>query len=155
MDKALVFGTKDGQVQILPGPYVMVAAHRHMDNFAIWVVALALKRRGSYNSPATRNRARDHLIAAAVYSQILYQLSYSRLATKYKTVLARHAWLHALGSKSFLHQKNNLTTGGGCDLYRKSDFPAYTIPEGAANDRYALAPIYHWPHGITVSTLDS
>ena len=31
-------------------------------------------------SPATRNRARDHLIAAAVYSQMLYQLSYSRLA---------------------------------------------------------------------------
>jgi hypothetical protein len=31
------------------------------------------------NVPATRNRTRDHLIAAAVYSQMLYQLSYSRL----------------------------------------------------------------------------
>ena len=30
-------------------------------------------------SPATRNRTRDHLIAAAFYSQMLYQLSYSRL----------------------------------------------------------------------------
>ena len=29
-------------------------------------------------SPATRNRARDHLIAAVIYSQMLYQLSYSR-----------------------------------------------------------------------------
>ena len=31
-------------------------------------------------SPATRNRTRDHLITACVYSQMLYQLSYSRLA---------------------------------------------------------------------------
>ena len=30
-------------------------------------------------SPATRNRTRDHLIAASFYSQMLYQLSYSRL----------------------------------------------------------------------------
>ena len=30
--------------------------------------------------PATRNRTRDHLIAASFYSQRLYQLSYSRLA---------------------------------------------------------------------------
>ena len=29
--------------------------------------------------PATRNRTRDHLIAAEVYNQILYQLSYSRI----------------------------------------------------------------------------
>ena len=29
-------------------------------------------------SPATRNRTRDHLMAACVYSQMLYQLSYSR-----------------------------------------------------------------------------
>ena len=29
-------------------------------------------------NPATRNRTRDHLIAAALYSQMLYQLSYSR-----------------------------------------------------------------------------
>ena len=30
-------------------------------------------------SPATRNRTRDHLISATLYSQMLYQLSYSRL----------------------------------------------------------------------------
>ena len=30
-------------------------------------------------SPATRNRTRDHLIAAEIYSQMIYQLSYSRL----------------------------------------------------------------------------
>ena len=29
-------------------------------------------------SPATRNRTRDHLIAARLYSQMLCQLSYSR-----------------------------------------------------------------------------
>ena len=32
----------------------------------------------SNKNPATRNRTRDHLIAAALYSQMLYQLSYSR-----------------------------------------------------------------------------
>ena len=36
-----------------------------------------LTRAGRIN-PATRNRTRDHLIAAAIYSQMLYQLSYSR-----------------------------------------------------------------------------
>ena len=51
--------------------------------------------------------------------------------------------------------KNGLTNGRGCGLYRKSDFPASTIPEGAANDRYAFAPLYHWSLGITVSTLHS
>lgn len=34
---------------------------------------------GLGESPATRNRTRDHLIAAKFYSQMLYQLSYSRL----------------------------------------------------------------------------
>ena len=29
--------------------------------------------------PATRNRTRDDLMAANLYSQMLYQLSYSRL----------------------------------------------------------------------------
>ena len=37
------------------------------------------KRRQAKANPATRNRTRDHLIAAGVYSQMLYQLSYSRL----------------------------------------------------------------------------
>ena len=38
---------------------------------------VALTMRNS-KSPATRNRTRDHLIAAVIYSQMLYQLSYSR-----------------------------------------------------------------------------
>ena len=29
-------------------------------------------------NPATQNRTRDHLIAVALYKQMLYQLSYSR-----------------------------------------------------------------------------
>ena len=33
----------------------------------------------TFASPATRNRTRDHLIAAKLYSQMLCQLSYSRL----------------------------------------------------------------------------
>ena len=32
-------------------------------------------------NPVTRNRTRDHLIAALIYSQMLCQLSYDRLAT--------------------------------------------------------------------------
>lgn len=32
----------------------------------------------SKENPATRNRTRDHLITAEIYSQMLYQLSYSR-----------------------------------------------------------------------------
>ena len=32
-----------------------------------------------FASVATQNRTRDHLIAADFYSQMLYQLSYSRL----------------------------------------------------------------------------
>ena len=31
-------------------------------------------------NPATRNPTRDHLMSATIYSQMLYQLSYSRLA---------------------------------------------------------------------------
>ena len=31
----------------------------------------------SKGNPAIRNRTRDHLIAAGLYSQMLYQLSYS------------------------------------------------------------------------------
>ena len=39
-------------------------------------------KRGVRGSPATRNRARDHLIAACVYSQMLCQLSYGRSASR-------------------------------------------------------------------------
>jgi hypothetical protein len=37
-----------------------------------------IPRKKESESPATRNRTRDHLIAAVIYSQMLYQLSYSR-----------------------------------------------------------------------------
>ena len=35
--------------------------------------------RSEQSHPATRNRTRDHLMPARLYSQMLYQLSYSRL----------------------------------------------------------------------------
>ena len=38
-----------------------------------------------HKNPATRNRTRDHLIAAAFYSQMLYQLSYSRCVRRSHT----------------------------------------------------------------------
>ena len=38
----------------------------------------AHQHRMHIDNPATRNRTRDHLIAAGFYSQMLYQLSYSR-----------------------------------------------------------------------------
>ena len=46
----------------------------------LWRSAPNLPRRWSASMchPATRNRTRDHLIPASVYSQMLYQLSYSR-----------------------------------------------------------------------------
>ena len=50
-----------------------------------WVLAVGrgdmASRRGT-KSPATRNRTRDHLIAARLYSQMLYQLSYRRLVER-------------------------------------------------------------------------
>ena len=58
-----------------------------------------------FKYPATRNRTRDHLIAAGVYNQMLYQLSYSRccLACRHSVFVqlvvlsAQHwhmAWTH-------------------------------------------------------------
>ena len=41
-------------------------------------------------SPATRNRTRDHLIAATLYSQMLYQLSYSRICLQTYTGASLH-----------------------------------------------------------------
>ena len=45
-------------------------------------------------SPATRNRTRDHLIAAANYSQMLYQLSYSRLDLAFRRciLMLNYVW---------------------------------------------------------------
>ena len=53
--------------------------------------------------PATRNRTRDDLMAANLYNQMLYQLSYSRLAwcpnahplnRKAHELLLIHIWSH-------------------------------------------------------------
>ena len=41
---------------------------------------------------ATQNRARDHLIAAGFYSQILYPLSYSRLGASDRNVQFEGIW---------------------------------------------------------------
>ena len=48
-------------------------------------------------NPATRNRTRDHLIAATLYSQMLYQLSYSRICLQTYTGASV-----ALGSHRYL-----------------------------------------------------
>ena len=50
-------------------------------------------------NPATRNRTRDHLIAAAFYSQMLYQLSYSRVECARKV---RRNWMQFCGMGSEL-----------------------------------------------------
>ena len=48
----------------------------------------------SKGNPATRNRTRDHLIAAWLYSQMLYQLSYSRIGRQLT------AWSEQFGGES-------------------------------------------------------
>jgi hypothetical protein len=94
---------------------------------------------------------------------MLYQLSYSRLAIQYKTVLAlarldtcpRTEVLPAPSIVGAAKRGASLTNGWGCGLYHKLEFAAYTIPEGAAKERYVFATLYHWLHGVTVITLDS
>ena len=56
--------------------------------------------------PATRNRTRDHLIAAEIYSQMLYQLSYSRSCTHNVPGILP---MSATSSKAFGHDLNNTT----------------------------------------------
>ena len=48
-----------------------------------------------YEYPATRNRTRDHLIAAANYSQMLYQLSYSRSCSDLTTHAPNKSRVHS------------------------------------------------------------
>jgi hypothetical protein len=48
-----------------------------------------IPRKKESESPATRNRTRDHLIAAVIYSQMLYQLSYSRRLSRMSESRAR------------------------------------------------------------------
>ena len=50
--------------------------------------SLVARGPGGEQSPATRNRTRDHLIAAKFYSQTLYQLSYSRLVQGFPQLVA-------------------------------------------------------------------
>ena len=50
----------------------MLAAHARM-------LSLTFTNIHPHANPDTRNRTRDHLIAAQIYSQMLYQLSYVRL----------------------------------------------------------------------------
>ena len=79
-------------------------------------------------NPATRNRTRDHLIAAAFYSQMLYQLSYSRLSSAVvkavcpsglrgwtQVPLARAAWVQ-IPQLSSLQQETPMTAK--CSMLR-------------------------------------
>ena len=50
-------------------------------------------RYASPKDPATRNRARDHLIVAAIYSQMLYQLSYSQLCANLRRFTFKGGYL--------------------------------------------------------------
>ena len=52
---------------------------KRLEGFSTTTLLLGIRARKPEKNPATRNRTRDHLIAAAFYSQMLYQLSYSRL----------------------------------------------------------------------------
>ena len=79
------------------------------------------------NNPATRNRTRDHLITAQIYSQMLCQLSYSRYesaetGTAIKGFSSSCHWLsrtlHGV-VESFL---------GGSNLWIRSSKPE-SIPE--------------------------
>ena len=54
--------------------------------------------------PATRNRTRDHLIAAEIYSQMLYQLIYSRSCTHNVPGILP---MSATWSKAFGHDLHN------------------------------------------------
>ena len=55
-----------------------------------------------YVNPSTRNRTRDHLIAAELYSQMLYQLSYRRLVNLCQMMLLWKALLSCSGLMSCL-----------------------------------------------------
>ena len=46
---------------------------------AVWALAHMRASPPTTKNPVTRNRTRDHLITAKLYSQMLYQLSYDRL----------------------------------------------------------------------------
>ena len=79
-------------------------------------------------SPATRNRTRDHLISATLYSQMLYQLSYSRL---YLCIIANRSknqwfsWLcdvvwHVFGTATSLLLRPKRASSCGQDRFSLS-----------------------------------
>jgi hypothetical protein len=79
-----------------------------------------------YN-PATRNRTREHLIAAAFYSQMLYQLSYSRLACS--------------DGAGFVHNRPLQQEGeGGCGRRRASLIKGRGVKSIFASDDLAGKP---------------
>ena len=76
---------------------------KRVDKFSLWRNLGAM--RGAQANPATRNRTRDHLIAAAIYSQMLYQLSYSRFQEARSTqtfvydARSRREWFLCAGAR--------------------------------------------------------
>ena len=89
MDKNRVGGARGRNVGVAPTtlippppPLLMrIACLAVMRRTSLMALPTVARHRALMQNPATRNRTRDHLIAAAIYSQMLYQLSYSRLAT--------------------------------------------------------------------------
>ena len=62
-------------------------------------------------NPAARNRTRDHLIAADFYSQMLYQLSYSRAQ-----LLPNYSILEMVGAWGIQRTTCALWVRGSCIL---------------------------------------
>jgi hypothetical protein len=87
------------------------------------------KHPGMGINAAIRNRTIEHLLASTVYSQMLCQLCYSRRGS--------------LKDYSFETDANQLALEQKAQ--RESMLPRRVFP----------LPIFHWPHGVAVSTLDS
>ena len=83
-------------------------------------------------NPVTRNRTRDHLIAALIYSQMLYQLSYDRL------VLPRPQLMLSPTASSM--RSSCQLQGGGA---RCGPVPPCT-PLQKHVERFASAKLYFW-----------
>ena len=65
-------------------------------------------------NPATRNRTRDHLIAAVIYSQMLYQLSYSRWCRRLALNVARRMIFSRSERSSSLLPRSDASATGRC-----------------------------------------
>ena len=65
-------------------------------------------------NPANRNRTSDHLMAAAIYSQMLYQLSYSRLVeTSVLMFVSRLISSRCVPARVFGAQTTQMVTDAG------------------------------------------